>query len=195
MAQSGCNYLLFGFESFYQSALKEIHKGFNLRGDYQQLIQQLHEYNISVQGCFIFGFDHDDTKVFEATVDQINDLQIDIPRFSILTPYPGTGLYRSLSAEKRILSHNWNDYDTMHVVFKPKQMTPDELYHGFKWAYRETFKMPHIFRRTLGWKFSSFINFLGNMNYRNFSRRLASHSRYTYPYTGSMDCSISDNAL
>lgn len=183
MAQSGCNYLLFGFESFYQGALKEIHKGFNFKRDYQRLIQELHAYNISVQGCFIFGFDHDDTTVFDATVDRINELRIDIPRFSILTPYPGTELYRTLSAENRIISYNWDDYDTMHVVFKPKQMTPDELYRGFKSAYRETFKMPHIMRRTSGWKLSSLINFLGNMNYRNFSRRLTRHPRYQHPYT------------
>jgi radical SAM superfamily enzyme YgiQ (UPF0313 family) len=183
MAQSGCNYLLFGFESFYQGALKEIHKGFNFNRDYEKLIQELHTYNISVQGCFIFGFDHDDATVFAATVDRINELKIDIPRFSILTPYPGTELYRTLSAENRIISNNWDDYDTMHVVFKPEQMTPDELYRGFKSAYRETFKMAHIIRRTCGWKLSSLINFLGNMNYRNFSRRLAGHSRYKHPYT------------
>ncbi len=183
MAQSGCNYLLFGFESFYQGALKEIHKGFNFKRDYQRLIQELHAYNISVQGCFIFGFDHDDTTVFDATVARINELRIDIPRFSILTPYPGTELHKTLSAENRIISNNWDDYDTMHVVFKPKQMTPDELYRGFKSAYRETFKMQHIMRRTCGWKLSSLINFLGNMNYRNFSRRLTSHSRYQHPYT------------
>lgn len=182
MARSGCKYLLFGFESFYQGALKEIHKGFNFKRDYQRLIEELHAHAISVQGCFIFGFDHDDTTVFAATVDRINELRIDIPRFSILTPYPGTELYRTLSAAQRIISKNWDDYDTMHVVFKPMQMTPEELYRGFKWAYGETFTMPHIVRRTCGLKRASLINFLGNMNYRNFSRRLASHSRYQNPY-------------
>jgi len=182
MARSGCKYLLFGFESFYQGALKEIHKGFNFKRDYQRLIEELHACAISVQGCFIFGFDHDDTTVFAATVERINELRIDIPRFSILTPYPGTELYKTLTAENRIISNNWDDYDTMHVVFKPKQMTPDDLYRGFKSAYRETFKMGHILRRTRGWKLSSWINFLGNMNYRNFTRRLASHARYQYPY-------------
>ncbi len=183
MAQSGCQYLLFGFESFSQGALKEIHKGVNFKKDYRSLIEELHRFAISVQGCFIFGFDHDDRTVFQATVDRVNELRIDIPRFSILTPYPGTELFKSFSAEKRIISYNWDDYDTMHVVFEPGQMTAEELYRGFKWAYKETFKMPHILRRTCGWRLSSFINFLGNMNYRNFSRRLGSHSRYAHPYS------------
>jgi radical SAM superfamily enzyme YgiQ (UPF0313 family) len=195
MGKSGCNYLLFGFESFSQAALKEIHKGFNFRSDYQRLIQHLHEHNISVQGCFIFGFDHDDPTVFASTVEQINDLGIDIPRFSILTPYPGTGLYQTLHKEKRILSYNWDDYDTMHVVFQPQQMSPSELYRGFKWSYDQTFKMKHILRRTWGLKFSSVINFMGNMNYRNFSSRLAKHPRYTFPHTGSADSEISGRQL
>ncbi|MCP3892001.1 MAG: B12-binding domain-containing radical SAM protein [Desulfobulbaceae bacterium] len=185
MAESGCNYLLFGFESFAPNALGEIHKSFNHQDKYRELMELLHEHNISVQGCFIFGFDHDDKTIFQSTVEQINELQIDIPRFSILTPYPGTGLYRTLSAENRIISYKWEDYDTMHVVFQPELMTPGELYAGFKWAYRETFKMSHVIRRTMGWKFSSLINLLGNMNYRKFSRRLENEPFYACPHTNS----------
>ena len=51
--------------------------------------------------------------------------------------------------EQRILSFNWNDYDTMHVVIQPAQMSPEELYAGFKRAYRETFRM-HRIARTRG---------------------------------------------
>ena len=80
----------------------------------------------------------------------MNELRVDIPRYSLYTPYPGTPLFTRLLAEDRILSFNWDDYDTMHVVIQPAQMTPEELYEGFKWAYRETFRWDISVRRTGG---------------------------------------------
>ena len=183
MARSGCRYLLIGFESFNQSALREVGKGFNRGEEYKSLVESLHTYGISVQGTFMFGFDNDDASVFEATVQRVIDLKVDIPRYSILTPYPGTRLYKRLLEEKRLLSFNWEDYDTMHVVFQPAQMSPDELYRGFKWAYRETFKIPHIVRRTLSLGLAGPINFVGNLTYRRFVRRLYTDERYAKPFS------------
>jgi len=183
LVRSGCRYLLIGFESFSQPALKEIHKSFNREEDYKSLMEALHSYGISVQGTFMFGFDSDDASIFEATVERVIDLKVDIPRYSILTPYPGTGLYRRLLAEKRLLSCNWQDYDTMHVVFQPAKMSPDELYRGFKWVYRETFKIPHIMRRTFSLGFAGPVNFVGNLTYKRFVRQLYNDERYAKPFS------------
>jgi len=183
MARSGCRYLLIGFESISQPALREIHKGFNREEEYKSLMEALHAYGISVQGTFMFGFDSDDASIFEATVQRVIDLKVDIPRYSILTPYPGTGLYKRLLAEKRLLSCNWQDYDTMHVVFQPAKMSPDELYRGFKWAYRETFKIPRIVRRTFSLGFAGPINFVGNLTYKRFVRRLYNDEHYAKPFS------------
>lgn len=172
MTKSGCRYLLIGFESFQKGALKEINKGFNKEKEYKKLMTMLHAHNISVQGCFIFGFDNDDKEIFGKTVQLVNELKIDIPRYSILTPYPGTKLYKRLSEEKRILNYDWSKYDTMNVVFKPENMSPEELYEGYKYAYRETFKFSHIINRSVGFHYSNIINFFGNLNYKKFSRRL-----------------------
>lgn len=171
MKQSGCRFLLIGFESINQGALGEIHKSFNRNEEYKQLVELLHSYHISVQGCFIFGFDHDDKTVFDATVQQVNDLKIDIPRYAIMTPYPGTKLYQRLLEEKRIISQNWADYDTQHVVFQPAQMSPNELYKGFCRAYEKTFTNLGAWQRT--WSSPHpLISFLGNMAYQIYVGRM-----------------------
>jgi radical SAM superfamily enzyme YgiQ (UPF0313 family) len=131
----------------------------------------------------VFGFDHDTTESFQRTVDRVNELKIDIPRYSLYTPYPGTELFRRLQAEGRILSYNWDDYDTMHVVIQPALMTPEELYDGFKWAYRETFRIGNAARRMRGLSVNSLINFVGNMTYRIFVRRLYGEQRFATPYS------------
>lgn len=183
MARSGCRYLLIGFESLNPLALKEISKGFNQPQGYAKSVEALHDHGITVQGTFIFGFDHDDASVFDATVQQVNELKINIPRYSILTPYPGSALYQRLLKEGRILSFNWEDYDTMHVVFRPAQMSPDELYNGFKRAYQETFKIRHIIKRTHRLDLTGLINFIGNLTYRRFCHLLYTSPRYASPFS------------
>jgi len=181
LVQSGCGYLLIGFESISQRSLNQIRKGFNAQQSYPEVMRRLHEARIIVQGCFVFGFDEDDTGVFAATVDEVQALGIDIPRYSIYTPYPGTQLFHRLQSEGRILSYDWGDYDTMHVVIQPKRMTPVELYEGFRWAYRETFRWRNILGRTLagGWRLP--ITLVGNVTYRNFVRRIHMSKGFELP--------------
>lgn len=183
MKKSGCVYLLFGFESNDRKTLTGMGKGFNLSMGYDEIMNVMKELRISVQGCFVFGFDHDTKEIFASTVERINQLGIDIPRFSLYTPYPGSLLFKRLLKEKRILSFNWDDYDTMHVVIKPAQMSPEELYQGFKWAYRETFKIGHINKRMKGLSCNSVINFFGNLTYKIFVRRLFTEQKYAAPYS------------
>lgn len=183
MRRSGCVYLLLGFESVNQSNLQGIRKGFNKSEDYQAVMKALHEHGITVQGCFVFGLDEDDRSVFKATVQQVEDLKMDIPRYSLYTPYPGTALFKRLMSEKRILSFNWDDYDTMHAVIQPARMTIEQLYSGFKWAYRETFRMGHMARRMRGLSLNSAVNFIGNLAYRIFVKRLYNEPRFATPYS------------
>ncbi|OGV43282.1 MAG: hypothetical protein A2X46_06490 [Lentisphaerae bacterium GWF2_57_35] len=183
MQESGCAYLLLGFESVNQTSLRDIHKGFNKSTEYKSVMTTLHDHGISVQGCFVFGLDEDDRNVFQHTVEQVLELQVDIPRYSIYTPYPGTALFKRLSSEGRILSFNWDDYDTMHVVYQPSKMTPDELYAGFKWAYKETFRMKNVLRRVVRCDLNSVINLVGNLTYRIFVKRLYSERRFATPYS------------
>ena len=117
------------------------------------------------------------------TVQSVQELRIDIPRYSLYTPYPGTPLFHRLLKEERILSFNWEDYDTMHVVIRPLKMEPEELYQGFKWAYRETFRFKNVWKRAAGVRLNSAINLVGNLTYRGFVHRLYHEPRYARPYS------------
>jgi len=169
--KSGCIYLLIGFESFGDAALRSMKKHGSLK-EYFEVVRNLHERGIAVQGCFIFGLDADDSGVFPETVELVNELKIDIPRYAIYTPFPGTAAFKRLDSECRILHYNWHYYDTQHTVFLPALMTPQELEEGFKTAYRETFRFGSIIRRVGEIKGNRLIPFLGNVAYRLYIRRL-----------------------
>lgn len=183
LVRAGCVFLLIGFESVQQQTLTDIAKGFNRADHYTELMRRLHDANIVVQGTFVFGFDHDTKDIFAQTVDRIQQLKIDIPRYSIYTPYPGTRLFQRLESEGRILSYDWGDYDTMHVVFRPNNMSPVELYEGFRWAYRESFRLVRILKRTLASARNSPIIFVGNLAYRVYVKRLYRQKAFEMPVT------------
>jgi radical SAM superfamily enzyme YgiQ (UPF0313 family) len=174
LKDSGCVYLLIGFESINNMSLQHINKGFNRFQEYRTIIDGLHSINVILMGCFIFGFDEDDTEIFEKTVDFVNDYQIDIPRYAVYTPYPKTESFYRFKKEERLLHENWKYYDTQHVVFKPKNMSPEQLDEGFKWAYKKTFKVSASFKRTIASGRNFPITFAGNLAYRIYLKRIFS---------------------
>jgi radical SAM superfamily enzyme YgiQ (UPF0313 family) len=100
-----------------------------------------------VNGSFVFGFDGDRKDVFLTTAQWIEANRLECSTFHILTPYPGTPLFRQLAAEGRLLHRDWERYDTAHVVFRPRHMSPEELLLGYDWTYRRLFSPASIWRR------------------------------------------------
>ena len=133
------------------------------------MMKKLHDNGILVQGCFAFGGDEEDTSVFERTVEVIIDAKIDLPRYSILTPFPNTALYRELESQGRIFEHNWAMYDVEHCVFVPKQMTVEQLEEGITWAWKETYKVGNIFKRLSPFRHSPWLSIPLNFGYRHYA--------------------------
>jgi radical SAM superfamily enzyme YgiQ (UPF0313 family) len=145
-ALSGCQTLLVGFESLDQANLADVQKPSNTVDRYAGQIETLHRWGISLIGCFIFGLDHDKPAVFGATHRFIQK-HIDTPQLSIMTPFPGTALFKRLNREGRILHRDWSQYDITKVTFRPKNMTAEELESGFADLGRRTFRFPSILAR------------------------------------------------
>src|SRR6516162_4935323 len=149
-ARSGCKGLLIGFESISQDTLNQTHKHFHAAPQYAEVVKKLHDHGIGIQGCFVFGFDNDDENVFERTVEFVDQTKIDLPRYAVVTPFPGTGLYRRLEATGRLLHKDWSLYDVEHVVFQPRQMSPERLQEGLEWSWRQSYRWRSLARRVTG---------------------------------------------
>ncbi|MFT4605617.1 MAG: radical SAM superfamily enzyme YgiQ (UPF0313 family) [Rhodothermales bacterium] len=177
LAQSGCAGLLIGFESISPSGLSAVNKRFNQPDRYAGLIRALHDHGIAINGTFMFGSDDDAPGCFEATVDFIREHRIDLPRFSILTPFPATSLYRQLDAQGRILTSDWELYDGQHVVFQPAKMSVDELVRGHEWAWKEVYSASGIARRMMPRISGLGVNFpvvmAANLGYRHYAYNLS----------------------
>lgn len=153
MALAGCTGVFVGFESLSDRNLSDARKRTPLTSDYARRVDLLHQHGIQVNGSFVLGFDHDGPDVFERTVQWIEDNRLECATFHILTPYPGTPLFRQMEREGRILHRDWSRYDTAHVVFRPKLLTPQQLMDGYAWCYRRLFSHRGIWqRRPADWR-------------------------------------------
>jgi radical SAM superfamily enzyme YgiQ (UPF0313 family) len=180
-AQSGCKGVLIGFESVDQQTLNGTRKHFHAADQYAEHVRRLHDHGIGVQGCFVFGFDDDDESVFERTVEFVDKTKIDLPRYAVVTPFPGTPLYRRLDAAGRLLHRRWSLYDVEHVVFEPKEMSPERLQDGLKWSWQQSYSWSSLARRLTGAPWGILPLWLStNLGYRYFAQHLPSKSDRVY---------------
>ncbi len=150
-AACGLRSLFVGFETLSQNNLRTQHKHQNLGrktipSPYETAIKRLHDLGVMVNASFVFGMDDDDESVFDRTVDWAIEQGIETATFHILTPYPGTPLFRRLNQQERISSLNWDLYDTRHAVFHPARMSAEALEAGYWRAYRDFYRWGSILR-------------------------------------------------
>jgi radical SAM superfamily enzyme YgiQ (UPF0313 family) len=172
VARSGCRGLLIGLESIDAGNLAECKKAFNRPERFHSLVETLHRHRIALQGCFVFGLDHDTPDVFLKTARLAVEAKIDLPRFAVVTPFPGTPLFRRLEGEGRILTRNWELYDGQHVVFQPARMTVEELQRGIEEAWRHAYSLPSIARRLAASPSPWAVRLGANLGYRFYARNL-----------------------
>ena len=148
MKESGCIGVFLGIESFGKDSLADANKKQNKIESYKIAVASIRKRGIAVMAGFIAGFDHDTTDSIEEMSDRIMEIGIDVPFLSIMTPFAGTPVYKSLKQNDRILENKgWQFYNGYNVAFKPKQMTPDELLNAHRNLWKKTFSFSYSVKR------------------------------------------------
>jgi radical SAM superfamily enzyme YgiQ (UPF0313 family) len=129
----------------------------NLRIDFHEAMNRFHGEGFGVLGTFIFGSDYENKDVFEQTLEFIMRSRMDCAELRILTPYPGTRLYKRLLSEDRLFVRDWwlRGYPPDTLLFQPKGMTADELMSGFARLNRRVYSFGAMTKRFFGmspWK-------------------------------------------
>lgn len=148
VARSGCIGLFVGIESVtgtYSHLAKSV--GQSTQAD---LMKRVRDAGIILETSLIFGFDDHDQSIFEKTLRFVEECTPSVPTFNLLTPYPGTKLFQQYEQEGRLLHRDWSRYNHSEVVFRPKLMSPEQLYRGWVEARKEAYTWPSILSRV--WK-------------------------------------------
>lgn len=151
LGRSGCAQVLIGLES----ASAESMHGLDTRDwksrrhrEYVERIRRIQDHGVSVNGCFIIGFDQDGPDIFQRTLDYIDSLELSEVQITLLTPFPGTQLRQRLEEERRILpSATWGQHTLFDLVFQPACMSAEDLRTGFHHLMREAYSDERVARR------------------------------------------------
>jgi radical SAM superfamily enzyme YgiQ (UPF0313 family) len=147
-ARSGCKQLFVGLESISQKSIAEVNKPFNRVDEYFKIIERIHSHGIAVQVGIVFGFDNDTPEIFKDTIDFLEKAGVQNATLNILTPFPGTPMFRKMEAEGRILTRDWRRYNSRDdVVYQPKQMSVAELLAGFRYANERFYSLSSMAKR------------------------------------------------
>jgi radical SAM superfamily enzyme YgiQ (UPF0313 family) len=147
MRESGCGAIFMGFESISKKNLARMHKGVNQRYDYFEAIKNIQAHGILIHASFIVGYDFDTEAAFDELIDFIQESKLLMPLINVLTPFPGTELFKRMEKEGRIMHKDWSKYDSRHVVFVPSQMSAEELSNEYRRIIRAVYSFTAILKR------------------------------------------------
>jgi len=118
--------------------------------DLEEAIKRVKDLGIHFHASLVFGFDNDTKDIFPETLDFLERNRIGTASFNILTPYPGTQIYKQFIQEGRLLTTDWKYYDHSTVVFRPRNMSPYELQTGEIQVKKKFSRLTSIIRRFPG---------------------------------------------
>jgi radical SAM superfamily enzyme YgiQ (UPF0313 family) len=148
--RSGCRILSFGIESVNPASVTSVKKTFNDPTRYAELLGRIREHGIAISSEMIVGMEGDTEATFEETYRFIMGNRIPLPRVYILTPVPGTPMYREFLKDGRIFNHDMADYNGGKCVFHPRGMDAQTLQENYWRLYELLYRYGAIAQRMLG---------------------------------------------
>jgi radical SAM superfamily enzyme YgiQ (UPF0313 family) len=140
IAASGGSWVFIGMESIDPANLADVNKGFNKPGEYAAVLDRLARRNIYAITSFIFGMDNDTPGVAERTLQQIRSWPPGLPVFGLLTPLPGTPLYKRLETEGRLTRpKHWQEFIPFAMAHTPLKMTIPQAHAEVNYGWADAY--------------------------------------------------------
>ena len=148
--KSGCWQVAFGIESGDQDILNKINKKVTL-SKVENAVKLAKKAGINTFGFFILALSGETEQSMKRTIEFACKLPLDIAKFDICIPYPGTPYYNELKSQGRIKSENWSRYichNTDEPLFDHPNLKWSTIRNYYKKAFRKFYLRPtYIIRR------------------------------------------------
>ncbi len=140
LAKAGCHQLLIGIESGSKLLREKINKPIN-EEKYKETVRLAHKYGMEVRGSFIIGHIEETKETLRETLESAINLDVDFLQPCIMTPYPGTQLYREAKQNHLLEHENYELYGQGQPILKMKHLTHKDImwfqtYSFFRFYFR-----------------------------------------------------------
>jgi len=136
----GFRAMSFGVESLDPATLKKSGRRPIPQAHQREIIDHCRNLGIVTAGFYVLGFMQDTWASIAATIDYSIDLGSTLAQFKILTPYPGTPMFKQL--QPLLTETNWEKFDGYTPTFKHPNLTAHELKYLLGTAYKRFYMRP-----------------------------------------------------
>jgi anaerobic magnesium-protoporphyrin IX monomethyl ester cyclase len=154
MARSGCRGLHYGVEAGTEKILKVLHKGIDLE-EARRTFEATRKAGMQVLAYFMIGSPGETREDILETFRVARRLDPDYLHMTILTPFPGTAIYRD-GLESGVLARDtWREFASVGQLgfippHWPENFTLDELQDLLREGYRGFYRRPsYLLKRVL----------------------------------------------
>ena len=138
--RAGLQTLTFGVESVEAQTLRRVGRRPIPQPHQRWVIQACRKLGIRTLAYYVFGFLQDDWDSIAATIDYSIALGSTLAQYKILTPYPGTPLWKQLSP--LIYETDWEKFDGYTPTFRHPRLSSEELRFLLGAAYARFYVRP-----------------------------------------------------
>ncbi|OGS12514.1 MAG: hypothetical protein A2234_02415 [Elusimicrobia bacterium RIFOXYA2_FULL_58_8] len=145
--KAGLWQVAFGIETGDEEVLKRINKRITLEQT-GRAIRMAKTADLDTFGFFILGLSGETELSMQKTIAFAKTLPLDMAKFDICIPYPGTPYYQELKAQGRIKTENWARYichQTDEPLFEHPNLAWPVITRYYKKAFREFYLRPSFF--------------------------------------------------
>jgi radical SAM superfamily enzyme YgiQ (UPF0313 family) len=137
---AGLRAMSFGVESVSPEVLRKVGRRPTPEAQQRLIINHCRTLGIATAGFYVLGFPHDDWTSIAATIDYAIDLGSTAAQFKLLTPYPGTPLWKQLAP--RVYETDWEKFDGFTPTFDHPNLSARELKFLLGAAYNRFYLRP-----------------------------------------------------
>ncbi len=140
MHKAGFRAMSFGVEAVSPATLKKVGRRPIPETHQRSIVTKCRQLGIVTAAFYVFGFLEDTRESIIATIEYASDLGSTVAQFKILTPYPGTPLFKRM--EPLLTETDWEKFDGFTPTFNHPNMTNDELKYLLGAAYTRFYMRP-----------------------------------------------------
>ncbi len=137
---AGLRAISYGVESVSADTLKRVGRRPIPEVQHRAMITHCRRLGIVTAAFYVLGFPSDNWESIAATIDFAVEMDSAFAQFKLLTPYPGTPLYKQLQA--KIYEKDWEKFDGFTPTFHHPNLTPRELMFLLGAAYTRFYIRP-----------------------------------------------------
>ena len=137
---AGFRAMSFGVESLDPATLKKSGRRPIPQSHQREIIEHSRKLGIVTAAFYVLGFLQDDWNSIAATIDYATDLGSTFAQFKMLTPYPGTPMFKQI--EPLLTETDWEKFDGYTPTFAHPNLSDRELRFLLGAAYKRFYMRP-----------------------------------------------------